>query len=606
MHIFSLLLIALFLSLTPPAQAQEDTGLEIAPVHAIAMHGEAKYKPYFTHFDYVNPEAPKGGTLKLRELETFDNLNAYIIKGVAAGGLGMIYETLLTQSADEPFTAYGAIAETLVFPPDRSWVIFNMRPEARWHDGVPITAADVVWSFNTLMKHGTPFYKAYYVNVETVEAVSEYSVQFTFDMAGNRELPIIVGQMPVLPQHYWESEGHDFTKTTLEPPLGSGPYKISTVIPGRSLSYDRVKNWWGENLPVFKGRYNFDRITYDYYRDQNVSLEAFFAGEYEFHREYTAKTWATGYDVAPVQDGRIIKKLTPNALPQGMQGFVYNIRRPVFQDRAVREAIGYGFDYEWSNKQFAFGAYKRSRSYFSNSEMEATGLPDERELAILEQYRGRIPDEIFTTEYNPPKTDGSGNIRKNLRAAIKLLDDAGYVMGEDGVRVHKDTGVRLEFEFLTNGGNAAFDRWILPFFKNLEKIGIKASFRVVDASQYVNRILAFDYDMTVSSYGQSNSPGNEQREYWGSDKADAPGSRNYIGIKDPVVDELVDLIVSAPTREDLVTRSRALDRVLQWGHYVIPNWHLAAWRIGYWNKFGQPEIQAPFALGVMDTWWEKE
>ncbi|MBU0860109.1 MAG: extracellular solute-binding protein, partial [Alphaproteobacteria bacterium] len=347
----------------------------------------------------------------------------------------------------------------------------------------------------------------------------------------------------------------------------------------------------------------FDRIVYEYYKDQNVSLEAMFAGQYDFRQEYVAKLWASGYDAPAVKSGKIVKKIIDNDLPQGMQGFAFNLRRPVFQDKAVRKAMNYAFDFEWSNKQFASGAYTRTRSYFSNSEMEAKGLPEGLELTVLEQFRGKIPDEVFTQEYKNPQTDGSGNNRNNLREATRLLDEAGWKLGEDGIR-SKD-GVRLEFELLIAGVNEGFQRWFQPLEQNLAKLGIKGSIRTVDATQYTNRIMEFDYDMIIGNWGQSNSPGNEQREYWGSDRADAPGSRNYLGLKDPVVDQLVDMIVAAPTREDLVARTRALDRVLQQGWYVIPNWHIPAWRVAYWDKFEQPAIQAPYALGVMDTWWAK-
>ncbi len=587
---------------TAPAFAQEAP----APVHALAMHGDAKYSPDFTHLDYVNPDAPKGGSLRLSAPETFDSLNPFITKGVSGDGIGMIYDTLMEKSLDEPFTTYGLLAESVETPEDRSWVIFNLRPEARWHDGQPVTAEDVVWTFNTLVEKGRPAYRAYYANVTSVEALDERRVKFTFDMAGNLELPLIVGELQILPKHYWTDGAHNFEETSLEPPLGSGPYKIAKIDPGKGITYERVADWWGKDLPIAKGRYNFDNIEYSYYRDQNISLEALFGGEYDFRQEYTAKLWATAYDAPAVKDGRIAKRLIKNELPQGMQGFVMNLRRPVFQDKAVRQAMDLAFDFEWGNKQFAYNAYTRTRSYFANSEMEAKGLPEGRELEILEQFRDQLPPEVFTTEYNPAKTDGSGQNRANLRQAMKLLDEAGYVMGADGVRVNKDTGVRLEFEFIVASTNGAFERWFMPWKQALEKIGIKGTIRIIDVAQYINRIMDFDYDMIVGSYGQSNSPGNEQREYWGADRADMQGSRNYIGVKDPVVDELVEMIVSAPSREELVLHCRALDRVLQWGYYVVPNWHIAAWRVAYWDKFGQPETQAPYGLGVIDTWWAKE
>ncbi len=593
-----LFLVALLL-LIAPAKAEE-------PVHGIAMHGDLKYGPDFRNFDYVNPDAPKGGRLRLGALETFDSFNPYITKGVPADGIGLIYASLTEQSADEPFSEYAGLAASIEMPKDRSWIVFNLRPEAKWQDGVPVTADDVKWSFDALMKDGQPFYKGYYADVTKIDVENDHRVKFTFKGTDNLELPLIVGQMPVLPKHYWTAKGRNFAETTLTPPPGNGPYKITSFTPGRSVTYERVKNWWGENLPVYKGRNNFDTITYDYYRDRDVQLEAFFGGGYDFHQEYTAKSWATSYDAPAVKDGRIVKKEIGNGLPQGMQAFIYNIRRPVFQDQNVRKALDYAFDFDWANKQFAYGSYKRTDSFFANSDMAAPNTPPAGKVKeILELFKDQLPPSVFTERYRPPQTDASGNNRANLRTAMKILDDAGYKIGPDGIRTDPKTGKKLQFEFLTNGGNAAMERWISPFIGNLKKIGVLANFRVVDASQYVNRVMKFDYDMTVSSFPQSLSPGNEQREFWTTGRADMPGSRNMIGLKNPVVDKLVDMIINAPTREDLVARCQALDYVLLLGNYVIPNWHIPAWRVAYWNKFGIPERQAPYALGVADTWWAK-
>ena len=591
-----LLTASLALMLSWPVMAQDAT-----PVHGMALHGAPKYAADFQHLDYVNPDAPKGGIMRMSALGSFDSLNPYIVKGVPASGLGMIYESLLQQTDDEPFTAYGLLAETIEVPQDRSWIMFNLRPQAKWHDGKPVTADDVVWTFNTLTTEGQPFYKAYYHNVKSVEAVSSTKVKFTFDMANNLELPLIVGQMPVLPKHYYPDGTHKFAETTLTPPLGSGPYKVGKVSPGRTIEYDRVTDWWGKDLPINKGRYNFDKIAYEYFADSNVLLEAFFADQFDFRQENTAKLWATAYTAPAVKDGRIVKKTIEHELPQGFQGFIYNIRRPVFKDRAVREALAYAFDFEWSNKVMAYDSYKRTRSYFSNSEMAATGTPTGRELEILEVYRDKLPAEVFTTEYNPPKTDGSGNARANLKKAADILEAAGWKVGADGIRA-KD-GVKLQFEFIDN--NPQFERWVMPFVKNLERIGVKANYRVVDPAQYQNRINSYDFDMTINVFGQSNSPGNEQREFWGSAVADTPGSRNLIGINDPVVDALIDQIVSAPSREELVVRTKALDRVLQWGFYAVPNWHMPAWRIAYWDRYGQPAKNPEFGLPVVETWWKK-
>ena len=584
------------------AIAQDST----PPRHAIAMHGEPKYGPDFTHLDFVNPAAPKGGTLKQHVIGTFDSLNPFIVKGSPAAGMtfmrsGPLYESLMQNSWDEPFTLYGVLAESIELPEDRSWVAFNLRPEAKWSDGQPVTAADVVWTFNTLMEKGSPFFKAYWHDVKEAVATSERRVKFTFNVKGNLELPLIIAEMSILPKHYWSAEGREFGETSLEPPLASGPYKITDVQAGRSVTYSRDPNWWGKDLPFFKGMNNFDQLTYDYYRDDNVALEAFFAGEYDVRMENTAKMWEQGYDSPAVKSGRIIKEEIENGRPAGMQAFVYNTRRPVFADPKLREALAYAFDFEWSNKQFAFGSYTRTDSYFENSELASEGLPSGRELEILEQYRGKIPEEVFTKTYAPPKTDGSGNARANMREAARILDEAGYKLGEDGIRA-KD-GVRLEFEIID--ANPQFERWVLPFLKNLERIGVKANFRSVDSAQYQNRINNYDFDMTVGSFGQSESPGNEQRDFWGSDKADIPGTRNIIGIKDPVIDELIDMIIQAPSREELVARSRALDRVLLWHHYVIPMWHYPKWRIAYSAKLARPETLSPITPAISQTWWRK-
>lgn len=574
-----------------------------SPVHALAMHGAPKYGPDFTHFDYVNPDAPKGGQIRLASVGGgFDSLNPFILKGSPAAGLGMTFQTLLESTEDEAFTEYGLLAQSIEMPEDRSWVVFNLRPQARWHDGKPVTAEDVVWTFKTLMTDGSPFYKAYYSNVKDAAAESPTRVKFTFDMAGNRELPLIVGQLPVLPKHFWE--GRKFSETTLEPTLGSGPYRIKSVDPGRSIVYERVKDWWGADMPINKGRYNFDTIRYDYYLDASVALQALLAGEYDFRQENIAKEWATAYDSPAVREGKLIKEERQHDIPAGMQAFAFNTRREMFRDPRVRQALAYAFDFDWSNKQFAYGAYRRTRSYFENSEMASyDALPQGEELEILEKYRGKIPDEVFTKIYEPPKTAGDGNIRANLREAIRLLEEAGWKLNDKGLRVNAK-GQELKFEIVNNSDS--FERWVLPFIGNLKKIGVTATYRVVDTAQYQNRMDNFDFDMTINVFPQSLSPGNEQRDFWGSDKAAVTGSRNIIGIKDPVVDDLVKMIIAAPDRESLVARCRALDRVLLWGHYVIPHWHINYFRLAYWDKFGIPKNPPPYGLGIPDTWWAKQ
>ena len=499
---------------------------------------------------------------------------------------------------------YGRLAETIELPEDRSWVAFNLRPEARWADGSTVTATDVVWSFNTLMEKGTPFFKAYYGDVKNVTATSPSRVKFTFLHNGNAELPLILSQMPVLPEAYWSDEAHDFSKTTLTPPMGSGPYEISQVVPGRSITYTRRDDWWGADLAINKGRYNFENIVYDYYLDDNVALEAFLSGAYDVRLENTAKLWATAYNTPAVKSGDIEKEEIQNGRPAGMQGYIFNLRRDIFKDAKVREAIGYAFDFEWSNKQFAYGSYTRTDSYFENSELASSGIPQGRELEILEQFRDQLPSELFTEKYSPPSSDGSGNIRTNLRTAAKLLEEAGYVLGENGIRVHEETGRPLRFEIID--GNPVFERWTLPFIRNLKRIGVDANFRAVDSAQYQNRMNDYDYDMTIMSIGQSSSPGNEQLDFWGSEKADIPGSRNYMGIKNPVVDDLIRMIIEAPSREELVARTRALDRVLLWNHYVVPHWHFDKWRIAYWSKLSHPETLSDLTPGISETWWVEQ
>ena len=575
---------------------------EVTPQHAIALHGSPKYGPDFKHLAYVNPDAPKGGLLKLNAIGTFDSLNPLIVKGTPAAGMnflrsGFVYQSLMQNSWDEPFTLYGILAESIEVAEDRSWVAFNIRNEAKWSDGKPVTAADVVWTFNTILENGQPFFKAYYGDVTNVIAESDKRVKFEFGIKGNAELPLIVAEIVVLPKHFWD--GKEFDKTTLEPPMGSGPYKVGKVDAGRMIEYVRDPNWWGKDLPFFKGFYNFDTIRYDYYRDSNVALEAFLANEYDVRLENVAKLWESAYNVDALKDGRLFKEELDHKRPAGMQAFIYNIRRDLFKDKAVREALSYAFDFEWSNKQFAFGDYIRTQSFYDNSELASSGLPEGEELTILEPFRGQIPDDVFTEVFKNPATDGSGNNRGNLRIAMKILDEAGWALGEDGIRTKE--GLRLEFEILDS--NPLLERWVLPFIKNLERIGVKATFRVVDTAQYQNRINAFDFDMTIGGFGQSNSPGNEQRDFWSTAKADMEGSRNIIGIKDPAVDAIIEKLIVAKSREDLVTHVRALDRILLHRHYVIPMWHYNKWRIARWSHIDHPDTLSGISPLISDTWW---
>ncbi len=570
---------------------------EARAMHGASMYGDLKYGPDFTHFDYANPDAPDGGTLVLSAVGSFDSLNPYILKGTPASGLTLTFETLTVGSADEPFSEYGLIAESIEMPEDRSWVIFTLRPEARWHDGEPITVEDVIWSLETLKTKGHPFYRAYYANIAKAEQVGERQVKMTFEEGLiNRELPLIAGQMPVLPKHYYDQV--PFDKTTLEPPLGSGPYKIKRLEPGRSIVYERVPDYWGASLPVNRGRNNYDVVRYEYFRDSNVALEAFKAGEYDFRAENESKLWATAYTGPAFDAGLIVKEEVPHERGTGMQGFVFNTRRELFKDPRVRAALAYAFDFEWTNVNLFYGQYTRTESYFSNSELAATGLPSAAELALLEPYRDQLPEEVFTTAYEAPATDGSGNSRANLRAALQLLREAGWAV-EDG-KLRDASGRPFTFEILLV--SPAFERIAGPFVQNLQRLGIEARVRTVDTAQYQNRLDDFDFDMAVASWGQSQSPGNEQRDFWSTPAADTAGSRNLAGIKDPVVDALIDRIIQAPTREDLVAATRALDRVLLWGHYVIPHWHIQVERVAYWNKFSHPQITPRFGLDLF-AWW---
>lgn len=572
--------------------------------YAISMFGDVKYGPDFKHFDYANPNAPKGGTVNMASpFGTYDNLNQFVLKGVSAFGLGLIYDSLMSQALDEPFTEYGLLAESIETPEDRSWAIFNLRKEARWHDGQPVTPEDVVFTFDIIKTKGHPFYKNYFSDVETVEKVGARQVKFTFGGEDNRELPLIVGQMSILPKHYWE--GKDFEATTLEPPLGSGAYKITNVDAGRSLTYERVKDYWGEKLPVNVGQNNPDVIRYDYYKDANVAIEALKGGEFDFRVENISKEWATAYDDHPAfKAGKLVKDLVAHENGTGMQGFGFNTRRTKFADPKVREALAFAFDFEWTNANLFYGQYERTKSYYSNTELGSSGMVSGDVLAVLEPYRGRVPEEVFTKVYDPPATDGSGNIRQNLRIAKQMLEKAGWMI-KDGKLTNGATGEVMTIEFLLR--SPSFERVVGPYVQNLERLGIVSSIRTVDAAQYQNRLQEFDFDVTVVNWGQSISPGNEQRNMWTSEAADTPGSRNYAGIKDSVVDELVNKLINSPDRKSLVTNTQALDRVLLWGHYVVPHWHIRSHRLVYWNKFGKPDVSpkympSPFTL-FPSTWW---
>ncbi len=575
---------------------------EPQPRHALAVFGEPRYGPGFEHFDYVNPDAPQGGTMRRGRAGSFDTVNPFTLKGEAPYGAELPFATLMTRSADEPYTVYAYLAKSITVPDNRAWAEFTLRKDARFHDGEPVTAADVAFSLRTLKAKGKPYYRQNYRDVKKVEALDGHTVRFTFADDHNRELPLVVAEMPVLPEHAFKDRA--FKTTTLEPIPGAGPYRISDLSQGRYIVYDKVADWWGDDLPVTRGRFNVGTLRWAFFRDSTVTLEAFKAHEFDVRRENQAKKWATAYDTAAVEEGRLIKAKIPHERPSGMQGFVFNVRRPIFQDRTVRRALAYAFNFQWTNQKLFYGQYTRTESYFANSALAATGLPEGRELEILKPYKDALPPEVFNKVYDPPEGRASGHDRKNLRKALELLREAGYEV-RDGTLVNRETGAPFSFNILLNAASAgAWERITLPFTKNLKRLGIDATIRTVEASTYKKRRDNFDFDMVAAIFPQPEVPGNEQRGYWHSAAAATKGSRNIIGVQSDVVDALVERVISAGSREELVAACRALDRVLLWGHYVIPQWHLTYDRVAYWNRLGRP-AEAP-AKGVrIMNWWVK-
>ena len=571
---------------------------------ALAIHGNNRYgQPgtAFTHFDYVNPEAPKGGKLRMAASGTFDSLNPYTNKGTPVAGISLIYDTLMTQSHDEPFSLYPLIAVSAERAVDNTSITFNLNPMARFHDGQPVTAEDVRYTFDLLTRQGHPFYRSYYADVANVDVLNKHAVRFVFKHGNNLELPYILAELPVLPKHHWERQEHDFAAASQKIPLGSGPYKVKAVDGGRSITFARVPDYWGRDLPVNVGRYNFDEVSYDYYRDEHVALQALKAGEYDLRFENVAKNWATAYDVPAVHNGELILDTVLTRNPAPIQGFGFNLRRTIFQSPKVREALGYAMDFQWLNRNLFHDSYMRSESYFNNSGMEATGIPEGEELALLEPWRDQLPAELFTTPFALPETDGSGNIRPQLHKALRLLQDAGWTLQDN--QLVNSKGEPFSIELLLS--QSSMERVALPFKKNLEQMGIELNIRTVDISQYIQRIRAFDYDMIVVGYGQSASPGNEQAGFWGSEAADTKGSRNYMGIKNPVVDAMIGHVLKAKSREDLTTAIKALDRVLLWGNYLIPQWYYPYDRIAHASKLVRPESEPLYNTDIF-TWWAEE
>lgn len=599
--LFSFFALLLFSSVFTPATASDE-----APQwkHATALIGTPGYQPDFPHFKYVNPDAPKGGLARQASDGTFDNLNFVIPKGTLPDGLGLIYDTLMVSSLDEASTMYGLLAEAIKHPKDFAWASFRLREGARWHDGKPVTPEDVVWSFQVLTKHN-PQQAFYYRHVKKVEKTGPREVTFTFDAPGNRELPHIAGQVLVMPKHWWEgkdAEGRkrDIASGTLEPPLGSGPYRIKSVNAGRSITYERVPDYWAKDLNVMIGQNNFAELRYEYYRDQVVLLEAFKADEYDWRTESTAKNWATAYNFPAVKKGRVIKELIPERGRGLMVGFIFNQRRERFQDPRVRRAFNLAFNFEEMNRTLFFDQYERLGSYFSGTELASSGLPTGKELDILEEVRDTVPPEVFTTEFKNPITPGRGAHRKNLREARKLLEQAGWVVRQSRL-VNAQTGEIFKIEYLLNG--SAFERIALRFKDSLRPLGINLSIRIVDSSQYVSRIRSRDYDMIYTGWAQSLSPGNEQLEYFSTAAADRNASRNYGGIRNKAIDKLIKRIIFAKDREELIAASRAMDRVLLWNHYIVPGWGLQAIRSARWNRFSHPKPLPKYSHGFPAIWW---
>lgn len=584
-----ILCLGLLLSTTALASAQQ--------LNAVAMYGEPKYSETFQHFDYANPAAPKGGALRMHTLGSFDSFNSFVARGQAAVGTSYVYDTLTVASKDEPFTQYGLLAERIDIAKDRNSVTYTLRKEATFADGEPVTAHDVVFTFELLMEKGSPFYAFYYADVESVKALDEHTVTFALTPGDNRELALILGQLPVLPQHFWQDK--DFSRSGLTVPLGSGPYRIKEFDAGKRVTYERRDDYWAKELAVNKGHYNFDEIRFTYFLDDTVALEAFKGGRYDVRIENVASNWANGYEGPALRRGDIHLDSIQHHLPAGMQGFAYNLRRDLFQDPVLRKALAYAFDFEWTNKNLFHGQYRRTRSFFQNSDLAAEGLPSDAELALLNPLKEQLPQEVFTHAYAPPRSDGSGRPRENLLRAQTLLKEAGYTL--QGKTLTTPGGKPVRFEILLD--SPAWDRITLPFIRNLKMLGVEANARRIDSSQYEERLRRFDFDMVVQVFPQSNSPGNEQRDFWHSSAADRPDSRNIIGINNPAIDSLVQAVIRAQSREALIASTRALDRALQWNYYVIPNWHLDQYRVARWQHIQYPAQHADYGL-ALDTWWD--
>jgi len=585
---------------------------QVQATYGIALHGDPKYKEG-QPFDYVNPDAPVGGQIKMAVTGTFDSLNPFITKGTPPAGLSffsemLVFEPIMIRSKDEPFSIYGHLAESVELAPDRSWIIFNLRPEARWADGHPITAKDVVFTHALLKEKGRPNLQLFYSKVVQVKEIAPLKVKFYFDKIEGEdrydpELPLLIGLMTLLPKHILE--GQDFEKLSLRPFIGSGPYKIKGFKPGHSITYERRKDYWGWHLPLNRGRYNFNIVQYDFYRDEKISFEAFKTHEYDLRGEPDPARWTTSYNFKAIKNGEVKTIELPIAQPVGVHAFVFNTRKPIFHDPRVREALAYAFDFEWLNKNIFHNAYARQRSFYDNSELASIGLPQSKELELLEPFRAQLPAEVFTKEYNPPASAQSGNIRDNLHKARELLKKAGWDLSKNGA-VNTKTKEPFTFEILIAQQQVIDEKIALAFIRTLKLLGINARLRLVDSAQYENRRMTFDYDMLLNtSWGGTQSPGREQTFYFSTKAADEPGSRNYPGIKNSVVDHLCNILATAQDRPTLVAAARALDRVLLWGHYIIPFGYRNTAYLAYWDKFGHPPFKPEIPVQIT-TWWAKD
>ena len=585
-------LIALLAALLAAAPAMAE------PTYGLSLLGTLRLPPDYTHFPDADPDAPKGGAVSLAAVGSFDSLNPFIIRGSPASGVGRVWDTLMVDDPDEPLStgAYVHLAQSVEVAADRRSVTFVLRPEAHFNDGTPVLASDVAWSFNTLREQGQPLYRTYWADVADVQATDARTVVFHFKTDGNRELPLILGQLPVLPEHWWK--GRDFAAPLTDPPLGSGPYRVGRVEFGKTIEYERVPDWWAATLPTGRGLNNFDTIRTEYFRDPTVAFEAFKAGQVDFRAEGIAKNWATSYDFPAVQKGLVKLESLPERLPTGMQAFAMNTRRPVFSDIHVRQAMDEVFDFQWMNKNLFYGSYTRTESYFSSSEFASSGVPQGAELALLEPYRAQLPPELFTTPFALPVTDGSGNNRDGLRRALALLQQAGWTVHDR--KLVNAAGQQMSFEILLD--QPAFERVGLPYVQWLGRLGIDVRLRTVDPAQYEKRMDDLDFDMAVASIPETESLGNEQVDYWTCRSASLPGTRNVAGVCSPVVDAMVAKLLEAGDHAALVTAAHALDRVLLWGWYMVPQWHAQELHVAYWNRFGHPS--QPVRTGLdFAAWW---